>query len=347
MSATPARRLGLAVLSAVFGLLLSLLLVEGLVILLFDEPVQPRYVIDSGYGIRSNQPKVDTRHYVPGDYDVRITTNSAGMRGPREYSLAKPPGTRRVLVLGDSFAFGYGVEDDEVLSAVLEQQLNGGAAGAAPWEALNLAVSGFGQAEELVTWQARARDYQPDVVLLFYFENDIGNNAVSRLFKQTPDGGVVRDAAEFLPGSRLQERLFAIAPVRWLFEHSQAWNLIRNRLSSIVQKRLLRDQGLERYNDTSEKGMGLTRALLRQLADEVRQAGAWPLFVIIPDRTRIDETTFPFSPEQVTAMGAGLLDGRQLLVPEDYYQRDSHWRPIGHRKIANGLVPLIAARPAG
>ncbi len=334
------RRLLMSGVSALIGIGVALALVEGIVTLLFDEPVQPRYVYDAGYGVRANQPGISTRHYVPGDYEVAINTNSAGMRGKREYPLEKPDGVRRILVLGDSFAFGYGVEDEEVVSARLESELNGGVSVSGSYEVLNLAVSGFGQAEELVTWRARGRAYRPDVVLLFYFENDIGNNAVANLFRLDANGVLEPAATEFLPGVRTRELLYKFPPIRWLFEHSQAWNLVRNRLSGIVQNSLLQKQGLEKFNDTSAKGIDLTRALLRQLVDEIRADGARPVIVIIPDRKQMD-STFPFTVAEVEALGASLLDGRSFLVREDYYNRDSHWRPIGHAKTAAQLTPLI------
>jgi len=34
-------------------------------------------------------------HYVPGDYEVAINTNSASMRGKKKYAVRKPDGTRR------------------------------------------------------------------------------------------------------------------------------------------------------------------------------------------------------------------------------------------------------------
>ncbi|MBM4196599.1 MAG: hypothetical protein FJ197_05780 [Gammaproteobacteria bacterium] len=139
---------------------------------------------------------------------------------------------------------------------------------------------------------------------------------------------------------RTREILCLFPPIRWLFEHSQAWNLIRNRLSSLVQNALLKEQGLEKFNDTSPKGLDLTKALLRQLVAEIRSDGALPVIVIIPDRKQMD-STFPFSPGEVADMGAGLLDGCDYLQREDYYNRDSHWRASGHLKTAERLVPLV------
>lgn len=327
-----------AFLAVLVGLGLAALAAEALARLFFDEAVQPRFVVDSGYGVRWNQSDVDTRHYVPGDYDVRVTTNPTGMRGPREYPVARPAGGRRVLLLGDSFTFGYGVEDGEVVSAVLEDLLNA-APGAPRTEVINLGVSGFGQAEELVTWEQRGRAYQPDLVAVLYFDNDIGNNAVAQLYTAGPAGTVTRTGNAYLPGAKLQERLYAIPPVRWLFEHSQAWNLIRNRLSILVQNALLERQGLKKFDDATPVGVDLTRALLQALAADIRAAGARPVFLVIPNRGMT--SNFPLTRAEVEALGAALLDGREFLAPEDYYARDGHWRASGHRKAAEQLAGLL------
>lgn len=338
----PGRSVWLALVASLGGLAVALLLVEGVVRLLFDEPVQPRYVIDAGYGVRANQPHVNTRHYVPGDYEVAISTNAAGMRGQREYPVERVPGKRRVLMLGDSFVFGYGVNDDEVVSAVLEDLLNARVPGST--EVINLAVSGFGQAEELVTWEHRGEAYRPDVVVLFYFENDIGNNAISGLYEPGADGLPVRTGASFLPGSNLQERMFAFPPTRWLFEHSEAWNLIRNRLSSLVQRSLLSQQGLQSYSDGTSDAVELTRALLRGLVGEVRAAGARPVLVIIPDNRKLT-SNLPFTAEELAELGVTVVDGRGFLTREDYYGRDLHWRASGHRKAAEQLATVLDALP--
>ncbi|MEO8225751.1 MAG: SGNH/GDSL hydrolase family protein [Gammaproteobacteria bacterium] len=334
------RRWIAALASLLVGLVLAALAAEALARLFFDEAVQPRFVVDSGYGVRWTQVNVETRHYVPGDYDVRVTTNSAGMRGRREYTVEPAPGTWRVLVLGDSFAFGYGVEDDDVVSAVLEDLLNDRRPATGRYEVINLAVSGFGQAEELVTYEARGRAYRPGVVAILYFENDIGNNAVAELYTETPDGGVTRTDKSYLPGAKLQERLYAIAPIRWLFEHSQAWNLIRNRLSVLVQNSLLRKQGLQKFDDATTPALGLTRSLLRQMATEIRADGARVIFVIVPNPAEM-HSNFPLTADEVTALGATLVDGREFLTPADYYPRDGHWRASGHRKAAEKLLALI------
>lgn len=337
----PGRRAILAIVALLAGLVFWLFVFEGLVRVFLDEPVMPRFVIDPGYGVRANQPNVVTRHYVPGEYEVNITTNSVGMRGGREYAIEKPDGVRRILVLGDSMGFGFGVEDDEVVSAVLEDMLNAGPDKGHRYEVLNFSVSGFGQAEQLVTYRERARAYDADTVVLQYYDNDIGNNAVSNLFDLVGTDSVRRNGNDYLPAVHTRELLYSVPPVRWLFENSEAWNFVRNRLSSIVQKSLLKKHGLKRFDETQPEAVALTRALLRQFAEDVIKGGAHLTVFIIPHKTL--QSNFPLTRDEVVEAGATLIDGRDFLKTGDYYKRDSHWTATGHRKAARALANVIMA----
>lgn len=106
----------------------------------------------------------------------KLTINSRGLRD-REYALIKPRGVTRVLVLGDSYTWGYGVADDEIYTEVLERSL--GQRGAAV-QVINSGVSGWGTDQEYLFLQSEGLQYQPDVVVLALFLiNDPENNSSS------------------------------------------------------------------------------------------------------------------------------------------------------------------------
>jgi len=326
--------------SMIIGLAIAGLLTEGLARIFFDERILPRYVVDSGYGVRGTQANITTRHYVPGEYSVTVSTNSAGLRSTAEYSIAKPNGVKRVLMLGDSFVFGYGVENDEVVSAVLEDMLNLDTASDETFEVINLGVAGFGQAEELVTYREIGRAYEADVTIIFYYENDIGNNAVAALFELTDDGTVSRTTSNYLPAVKSREFLYSIAPIRWLFEYSVAWNVIRNRLSYLVQQSKLKKQGLTNVHDSNSHAIELTLALLGQFITEINADGSKAVVVVIPSQKNMS-TNFPLERHEIEELGANLIDGRDYLVADDYWPIDSHWKSTGHRKTAEQLLLLL------
>lgn len=182
------------------GLLVGLLLTEvGLRILGIAYPLP--YLPDPHVGSRL-RPGLQSWFTKEGRAYVRI--NRGGFRD-RDHQLAKPPGTLRIAVLGDSFAEAVQVPRDETFWSILEQRLT-----AAPQfagqqiEVLNFAISGHGTAQQLQMLRHYVLPYQPDIVLLAFFAgNDVRNNsrqlepdAVRPFF--TLDGGILKLDDAFL-----------------------------------------------------------------------------------------------------------------------------------------------------
>ncbi|HTW88395.1 MAG TPA: SGNH/GDSL hydrolase family protein [Candidatus Binataceae bacterium] len=169
-----------------------------------------------------------------GSY-VRI--NRGGFRGP-ERPLAKPPGTFRVAMLGDSYTEAIQVPYEQTFSAVTERRLSSCPALAGRHvEVLDFGVDGYGTTQELVTLRKQALAYSPDaVVLAIFLGNDIRNNSVvlegnqCRPFDALEDGKLVPVGPFFdSPSFRLwcMARFnYRDAALTDLF--SQAWTIIRH-----------------------------------------------------------------------------------------------------------------------
>ena len=132
-----------------------------------------RYLYDADLGWRNiPQWRATTR-------GKTLTINSHGLRD-KEYDYEKPTGCKRILVLGDSFAWGYGVSDDEIFTEVLENQL---ADNTNAIQVINTGVSGWGTDQEFLFLRNEGFRYDPDlVVLAFFLVNDPGNNVNSRQY---------------------------------------------------------------------------------------------------------------------------------------------------------------------
>ena len=103
-----------------------------------------------------------------------VTHNAKGNRGP-DAEFDKPAGVKRVVVIGDSQAWGYGVGDEETIPAQLARLLNED--GRARWEVVNLGVGGYGTDQAFLKYLVQGRLYAPDVVVLSVFKNDPVENA--------------------------------------------------------------------------------------------------------------------------------------------------------------------------
>ena len=104
--------------------------------------------------------------------------NRLELRDPREYDLVKKPGTFRILVLGDSVTFGHGSVYEHTYPYLLEQRLRAWKPDV-DWQVWNAAVPGYNTSQELGHLLEVGDRFQPDLVIVGFFENDlIGNEPV-------------------------------------------------------------------------------------------------------------------------------------------------------------------------
>ncbi len=111
------------------------------------------------------------------DFRVGVHVNALGMRGA-EASQAKPPGSQRVLVLGDSFAFGWGVEDAQTFPALLEARWRSAGRGI---EVLDAAVPGYAADHAWILLRERGFALAPDLIVLASCHNDVADLGATRL----------------------------------------------------------------------------------------------------------------------------------------------------------------------
>jgi len=96
----------------------------------------------------------------------KIHSNSHGFRSP-ELPVKKPPGQYRVLVLGDSSAFGFLVKNDEAFGAILVKELRKKYPGK-DIRLINAAVSGYTTYQAAQFMRERGWKFSPDLIIISF-----------------------------------------------------------------------------------------------------------------------------------------------------------------------------------
>ncbi len=121
---------------------------------------------------------------------TEFTTNSLGLRGPE--LGPKNAGERRILALGDSFTWGWGVPQGEEWIAVVDGEIDA-ALGRDAVTGVNGGVNAYGTENELALLEQIGRDVAPDLVLVGYFANDFTDNLFGATGVYTVKDGYLYD----------------------------------------------------------------------------------------------------------------------------------------------------------
>ena len=109
------------------------------------------------------------------DYRVEVVINSQGLRD-RERTYERPGGALRVLALGDSFLEGYSVPFEHSVTQVLERRLQ---TRTCPVEVINGGTAGYSTDQEYLFYRSEGTRYGAQLVLLFFYFNDVLYNTSS------------------------------------------------------------------------------------------------------------------------------------------------------------------------
>jgi GDSL-like Lipase/Acylhydrolase family len=145
--------------------------------------IAARLTPDLELGIRSW-----TVHHAmrPGYENPASPTNSFGLRSP-EVAVPKPAGTFRILLLGDSFTFGFRAADEMVFARRLEQRLR--ADGFSSVEVVNAGVLSYCPLLEYLQYRHQLHALEPDLVILNFDMSDVQDHLeYSRDLVSSPDG---------------------------------------------------------------------------------------------------------------------------------------------------------------
>jgi GDSL-like Lipase/Acylhydrolase family len=307
-------------------------------------------------------------HNIPGQFSSTFRTNGQGLRGVREFHFERGKATRMV-VLGDSFTWGYGVNDEDVYVSKLAELLP-------QMEIINLGVTAYGPSQELEYFKSEGVRYRPDIVVLSFCLNDIEEYEYRSLKKK--DMSALQDVAMYdRPGGNWK---------KWVSERVYLYSFIMDRINTskalvnmLVQLGIKGELGgyealdinlrpaLKQYPVELEEQWESTKSKLRMIRDIVYDQKARLVLVLIPSRQSIESTAFAhtiaytkyepkdFDLEKPYRLLEQFALDEQIEVANPvsafvksngvgvklYLANDSHFTPAGHELFAKEITTYL------
>jgi lysophospholipase L1-like esterase len=278
---------------------------------------------------------------------TEFTTSSLGLRGPE----AGTKTAARVLALGDSYTFGWGVAQGEEWIHVAAEEANR-RLGRPAVEGWNGGVNGYGTEGAIAQLERVAPELRPDVVLLGFFANDFTDNLLGTGVYEVRDGYLFdRFSHDYLKESLLarESHLYRLV--------STAWETARLRyLGGVPTARAVKQFSAEEF----ERGRDLSERLILELRDAAAAAGARFAVIWLPADvyavTGSAPEDIPLRRElqrRVAAAGVPSLDLLPVALAETrvaglYIPNDGHLsvrgnrvmgRAVGAWLVESGLLP--------
>lgn len=358
------KRVVASLVTLLFALAVSAALLEiGVLVAKGPQVRFPRRVVGAPFGVRINEPNARYWHRSP-DVEVEFRINAQGLRDDRDFPYAKPPGVRRVVSLGDSFTAGYEVRAEDTFSAVLERTLR---AEGMDVEVLNAGVSGYSTAEAALYLERELLRYEPDLVLVSFYGNDLVDNARAGLFRLDGDR-LVQIADSYVPGGALGDLLNTNPLFAFLSERSNAFALLKEAATTLAKRRVVEENlGHVAGAESAMLGEGdfargqrrLTAALFERIYGDARERSV-PLLIqsiptpVYPEGPRPDRVEllelFPLGDFDVARPGLAFFPAKSVLDPLAgkellYYLRShGHWTPLAHRLSGEALARVVVER---
>ena len=270
--------------------------------------------------IPSDNPKIGHVHKPGSEAElmgVNVKINADGLRD-KDYPVNRGK-EYRIVVLGDSLTFGWGVEKKYAFETLLEEKLNS----IRPTEILNFGTGNYNSEQEVNLFMEKGVKYKPDHVVLFYFINDA---------EVTPE----KSGWEFLSYSRVI---------------TFYWSKIHSLMANLSESKSFKSFYSELYSDDSE-GWINTRKSLSLMAQYCRDNEILFDVILLPELHNVVD--YPLKEEHAKIMAflkensinsidltqffSSVKEPHKLWVALD----DAHPNKIAHSMISDYSYDFIA-----
>lgn len=299
-----------------------------------------------------------------------LKTNSIGMRSDREYPVARPRGRRRAVLLGDSYAMGWGVDSRDRFSDLLEAKYPS-------LDVMNFARSGTGTDQQLLIYENIAKPFEADAYIFAPCTVDIARNMHQYLPAASPEEQIVYYSKPYFTLDKNRLILHNVPVPLWKTmsekdarEDPEALSDLgtspyTNRIMLLLPEWIRESdlflrisvalrQPYRGYDSAESESWLLTRAIFERL---INQVNGKPVFIVpLPTYHHVDMNLAPHyfarfaelhDPER-NCFVIDVLPYFRRLSPENRKKcrlendRMYHYSPEAHRVVADAISDALA-----
>jgi hypothetical protein len=285
-------------------------------------------------------------------FAVPVHQNQFGLRASKNLLMKNPAAKRRIIVLGDSYVWGYGVGDIDIFTA-LDLSHYG-------VELINFGVSGYGTDQEYLLYKKMGKDFEVnEVTLVITPYNDFMNNIEGKQYGyKKPYFKIANDQLQLI-SEHVQP--YPLKNIRsWLNENLFAFNYINSLVRNFKQSLESRKKGASApkqavlnsgsVTDPDRYSIELTIRIVDDLRNLVESQGRKFSVVFIPYKVHINKNInrnhpmVPLFADKLHEKGIEYLEPFFIFSQPDekktslFNQGDNHFSAAGHALFARALL---------
>ena len=313
------------------------------------------------------------QEYISPEFKIIIKTNGDGLRDI-EHAVNKSENVYRIIALGDSFTFGWGINQEDAWWKILENMLNNEDK-ERKYEIINLGVWMYTFDQQLLRLKDKGLKYKPDLVIQGIYWPHLKTIATHQWVVDN-EGNLlsINDPTIYVNEDNLLKTKDKNILLHSLKKHSKLLNAIISRLQILLLRHrlisddllFLRGDSVVTHSDTWQKALesihqtkeilakkGINYVVFFIPRDVQVSKREWsPLYLdIMNDQLYQDE--FPqkifsnfFLKEKIPYLDL-LSVFRKDYSPDLYYVTDPHWTKEGHRLAGEQIYKFIKLNAVG
>ncbi|MDN5205405.1 SGNH/GDSL hydrolase family protein [Fulvivirgaceae bacterium BMA10] len=322
-------------LTMLFVLIIAGVIGEIMVRIINPQPyLYPRWDFSEQYGSLLF-PNTTMTHKRPGNWTYKYHVNHYRYRG-EPVPISNTYDKTNIIVLGDSYTFGNGVQNGEEFAAVMGNNLK------ETHNVINLGVGGWGITQQIRRFYEFGQLYKPEIVVLQFCSNDLKDNFKNRVtliengkFKFVNSNNSSNSLKKYVAGSIIQK--------------SQIYNLLRNSIYRMVDQREV-EKELKKMSDQQKDNKAamtyenLHGELLELFAKDLNEKGIRLMMISVNNHLEEQTTLLKSKVDELESKNYMEYHNVEPWFKDvnDFGSPEGHiWGKKGHEIIGKNLATLI------